>query len=211
MAKDKVTRYMLRMDDNKVYVYHPITVTLKNFVEITPQQAANIRNRKPLMDGLTFDDVSKVVPNQGQVLGNSAQTAEQLAELTYVKKKLAVALELLGLSNPAELPDDLTEGRVIMDEMEIPPAPEGEADAAAEETETEERDPDIAMLEDILDAGKGKAQVESYILRSYGIAVDPKSKLKDLVAMGIELREKAMEEERNTPTQDADMGVPVAE
>lgn len=189
-------RFMLRIDDNKVYIYHPITVTLKNFVEITPAQAKNIMAGKSLMEGLSYEDIVGVVGQQGKLVGQQtlSQTADQVTELAYLKKKLGVALNLLGLSNPEQLPEDLVEGKVIMDDLEIPPAPDGDVTMEGPDV-VEEVDPDLAMLEQIREDGKGKAKVESYILRNYGIATDPKAKLNDLVDMAVQLREKALEDE----------------
>lgn len=191
-------RFMLRIPDNKVYVLHPVTVKDKNFVEISPQQAKNLMEGRSLMEGLTYDDIASLVPSQGRLIGNQtlAQTASQVTELAYLKEKLGVALELLGLSNLEQLPDDLhAEGKVIMDEPEVPPAPEDAVDVVGPAAvETEEVDPDLAMLEQIRADGKGKSKVEAYILRNYGIAVDPKAKLNELVDMAVGLREKALGE-----------------
>jgi len=201
-------RFMLRIPDNKVYILHPLTVKDKNFVEISPQQAKNLMEGRSLMEGLTYEDIATLVPDQSRLIGHQtiAQTASQVTELAYVKQKMAVALELLGLSNLEQLPDDLTEGKVIMDDLEVPPAPEGAEDETAAPVETEEIDPDLAMLEQIRADGKGKSKVEAYILRNYGIAVDPKAKLNELVDMATGLREKALEEV-HVPTDGADAGL----
>ena len=201
-------RFMLRIPDNKVYVLHPVTVADKNFVEISAQQAKNLMEGRSLMDGLTYEDIASLVPGQGRLIGHQtiAQTASQVTELAYLKEKLGVALELLGLSNVNQLPLDATEGRVIMDDLEIPPGPEAETVETASPVETEDIDPDLAMLEQIRADGKGKSKVEAYILRNYGIAVDPKAKLNELVDMAVELRRKALEEV-HVPTDGADAGL----
>jgi len=201
-------RFMLRIPDNKVYILHPVTVEDKNFVEISPQQAKNLLEGRSLMEGLTYQDIAALVPDQGRLIGNQsiAQTASQVTELAYLKQKLGVALELLGLTNPDQLPDDVTEGKVIMDDLEIPPAADGESVTEGSPVETEDIDPDLAMLEQIRADGKGKAKVEAYILRNYGIAVDPKAKLNELVDMASELRAKALEE-AHVPTDGADAGL----
>jgi hypothetical protein len=207
---------MLRIPDNKVYILHPLTVEDKNFVEISPQQAKNLLEGRSLMEGLTYEDIAALVPDQGRLIGNQsiAQTASQVTELAYLKQKLGVALELLGLSKPDQLPDDLTEGKVVMDNLEIPPNPDPDS-AVTEQgppTGIEEKDPDITMLEQIRADGKGKSKVEAYILRNYSIAVDPKAKLDELVNMAIGLREKALEEvnlpEGTTETQAPVTAVP---
>jgi hypothetical protein len=201
MAKQ---RYMLRIPDNKVFIYHPETIKKSTMVEISEQQAMNLMQGKPLMEGLSFADVQQVLPGQIPTVHQGALAGETqyVTELAYYKHKLGIALGLLGIENPDLLPEDLAEGKVIMDDFVPAGLPGGEAPAetANAGVEAPTVDPDIAMLEKIRNEGKGKSKVEAYILRNYGIAVDPKAKLRDLVDMAVDLRNKTLAQGAQAPT-----------
>lgn len=179
-------RYMLNTKTEKVYVFHPETIKRADMVEITEAQAKNMMAGKPLMAGVDAKDVLTTVPG-------SAPEAKPAPpdELAYYKKKLAMALELLGMSSPEQLPDDLTEGKVIMDDV-VPASGEEATDEQAAASGQPD-DPDIAMLEQIRAEGKGKANVEAYCLEKFGLEMDHRMRLNDLVDKAVELRKAEIE------------------
>jgi len=169
-------RYMLNTKTERVYILHEETLRQrKDMVEISEAQAENIMAGKPVSQNMGYAPTVQETP--------PANTEDTIA---YLKRKLAIALELLNMSSPEQLPDDLTQGKVIMDDF-TPPA-EGESAPEAAIDVPGEKDPDIAMLEQIRIEGKGKARVEAYCLEKFGVDVDRRMRLNDLVDKAIDLR-----------------------
>ena len=187
-------RYMLNTKTNRLYPYHPVTMNRPDMVEISTKQAKNIMAGKPMMLGLTYGDVVNVVPGSAERGPEVRPEASmQPDQLSYYKKKLAVALELLNMSSPEQLPDDLTEGKVIIDDF-VPPAVET-GEPTTPETPESDVDPEIAMLEQVRSEGKGKAKVEAYCLEKFGIEMDRRMRLPDLVDKAISLRKDQINRE----------------
>ena len=95
-----------------------------------------------------------------------------------------------------------------------PPEPEGEEIKLADEEpegmaddyqkglkvpDKEEVDSDIKMLEEIRIEGKGKAKVESYMLEKYGIDIDRRFKLDELVDQAVAARKAEFEKSKPDP------------
>ena len=75
--------------------------------------------------------------------------------------------------------DDLKKGQALPEEAETSELPV-------------EEDPDIKMLEEIRIVGKGKAKIELWMLEKYGINVDRRFKLDELVNQAITKRKEEL-------------------
>jgi len=169
-------RYMLNTKTERVYILHEETLRQrKDMVEISEAQAQNIMAGKPVAQNMGYAPTVQETPAAGA--GDT---------IAYLKRKLGTALELLNMSSPEQLPDDLTQGKVILDD--VTPPPEGESAPEEAIDVPGEKDPDIAMLEQIRIEGKGKAKVEAYCLEKFGVDVDRRMRLNDLVDKAIDLR-----------------------
>ena len=82
-------------------------------------------------------------------------------------------------------PDD--EGKVIMDEPEKEEQPDVKEDV--------DLDKDIAFLENIRKVGRGKQQIETFMRQRYGIEVDRRFKLNELVDQAVAARRKELSKE----------------
>lgn len=199
-------KHMLHMPTNRVHAYHPLTIKRRDMVEISEPQARNIRAGRPMMEGLTGQDVINVVPGsglRGPDVSPAGETGDK-ATITMLQKKLGTALKLLGMTSLDQIPDDTPEGGVIMDDLEkgedfqgppvVPeetPGPAPEADDSPPNLPVSE-DPDIVMLEQIRAVGKGKAKVAAFCLTQFGVTVDMRMRLPELVDQAVELRKKLL-------------------
>jgi len=199
-------KYMLHMPTNRVYAYHPLTIKRKDMVEISDPPARNLRAGRPMMEGLTAQDVVNVVPGSAKLgLGVHpvADTGDK-ATITMLQKKLAGALKLLGMTSVDQIPDDTPEGAVIVDEVEkgqevepgsLGPKPDDQGPAPDDDSPPNlpvSEDPDIVMLEQIRAVGKGKAKIAAYCLENFGVTVDMRMRLNELVDQAIGLRKKLL-------------------
>lgn len=83
-----------------------------------------------------------------------------------------------------------------------------------EDMKADSSDADIKMLEKIRIVGKGKARIESYMLEKYGIDVDRRLKLDELVNQAVaartgELEQKKAEQEAAPVEPEPQVGIPV--
>jgi hypothetical protein len=191
-------KYMLQTSTNRVHAYHPLTIKRKDMVEISEPQAKNILAGRPMMEGLTAQDVINVVPGsaqRGPDVSPAGETGDK-AIIAILHRKLAGALKLLGMTSIDQIPDDTPEGGVIMDEVpkeQWVPALGPEPDQGpAPEDGKEYADPDIKMLEEIRAKGKGKAKVAAYCLTQFGVTVDARMRVTELVDQAIGLRKKLL-------------------
>ena len=109
---------------------------------------------------------------------------QRMAEGTYVEPT-PEPIEETGVAEE--------EGKVDMSE------PEPEEDKADEE------DAEIKMLENIRVVGKGKAKIEAHMLEKYGIDVDRRRKLDELVDQAVAARKEELEQRK---TADPEVEIP---
>ena len=194
-------RYMLQISSNFVYAYHPLTVKKPDMVEISEAQAKNILAGRSIMDGLTAKDAINVVPGsaeRGPEIRPIGAEDQEKTRIAMLEKKLSLALTLLGMKSPDELPDDVSEGSVIMDDLEkgqdleVPTGVPEDAQGPATIPDNIQDDPDIKMLEEIRINGKGKARIETYCLKTFGVNVDRRMRLNELVDQAVRLRKELL-------------------
>ena len=200
-------KYMLHIPTNRVHAYHPLTIKRKDMVEISEPQAGNILAGRSMMEGLTGQDVINVVPGsaqRGPDVSPAGETGDK-ATITMLQKKLAGALKLLGMTSLDQIPDDTPEGAVIVDEVEkeqwVPPDDQGpapEADDSPPNLPVSEH-PAIKMLEEIRIVGKGKARIEAYCLDAFGVNLDRRMRLNELVDQAIGLRKELLRDTHGNP------------
>lgn len=107
----------------------------------------------------------------GQELKVIAAEVPELA--TGLKEKVEVP-SIQEMPEPVELPHEMP----LSDELK---------------EVVQSTDPDIKMLEEIRIVGKGKAKIELYMLEKYGIDVDRRFKLDELVDQAIAARKKEID------------------
>jgi len=213
-------RFLRQATSGYIYDYTETLAKRKDMMEISEGLAIKIRNnismRRPGLINVSLETIGDEAA--GNPPDNAPNEVEGLkAHIKELETQLNTALSLLGMPQDKLL--DLTddgEGRVIMDEEEVeagePPVDEydkgagitipGSVDAPDEVTDLKPIevpgvgeatvDPEIAMLEDILKRGKGKAEIEAYMLEKYGIDVDRREKLDTLVDQAIAKRKETI-------------------
>jgi len=108
------------------------------------------------------------------------------------------------------IPEPIEETGVVDEEAKVDMSePEGPEDVKSDSDDT-----DIKMLEQIRVVGKGKARIESYMLEKYGIDVDRRLKLDELVNQAVAARtadiEKKKAEQDVAPVEpEPQTGIPV--
>jgi len=199
-------KYMLNIKTNTVYAYHPLTIKRKDMEEISEPQARNILGGRPMMEGLTGQDVINVVPGsaqRGPDVSPAGDTGDK-ATIAILHRKLGMALKLLGMTSLDQIPDDMAEGGVIVDDLEKGEDLQGPAPIPDNIND----DPDIKMLEDIRAAGKGKAKVAAYCLTQFGVTVDMRMRLPELVDQAIGLRKALLADTGGDPRPNAEPETP---
>ena len=178
-------RYMVQTGTDYVYPYHALTAKRADMVEISEAQAKNLMAGRSIMDGVTAQDVINVIPGSAKQPEIRPEGAEDAAKtrIKSLEKKLNTALALLGMTSADQIPDDMNQGKVIMDNLEKGQDLEGPA--------PDDQGPpinlDIAMLEQIRIEGKGKARIEAYCLENFGVDVDRRLTVNKLVDQAIDL------------------------
>jgi len=171
-------------------------------IEISEAQARNLMAGKPMMQGLTGRDVVNAIPGSAkrpEIRPEGAEDAEK-ARIALLERKLGTALSLLGMSSADQIPDDMSSGQVIMEDLEKgqdlkePASMEGQGP-------TVEDNPDIVMLEQVRIDGKGKAKVEAYCLEKFGVDLDRRFKLDKMVDTAIGLIKDKISKEATEATK----------
>ena len=209
-------RFLRQATSGYIYDYTETLAKRKDMMEISEGLAIKIRNnismRRPGLINVSLETIGDEAA--GNPPDNAPNEVEGLrAHIKELETQLNTALSLLGMPQDKllDLADD-GEGRVIMDEDEEGTEPgveeyekgtgitvPGDSDEKAGPepikvpgVEEVTVDPDIAMLEDILKRGKGKAEIEAYMLEKYGIDVDRREKLDTLVDQAIAKRKETI-------------------
>jgi len=98
-------------------------------------------------------------------------------------KRMEPAVEEITVEKPIDEPstviDELAKGQELSKTDE-------------EKPESKEEDPDIKMFEEIRIIGKGKAKIELYMLEKYGIDIDRRFKLDQLVDQAVAKRKEEL-------------------
>jgi len=129
-----------------------------------------------------------------QVEISEAEAQVLLAEQTKTREQRMKEGSWAEPSPEAEEPTvvEKEEAKVDMTEPEAPGKPEGKPegdDQSAVPTQKPDHvDEDLSMLEEIRVVGKGKAQIEAYMKEKYGIDVDRRLKLDELVNQAVAAR-----------------------
>lgn len=171
-------RYLMMHPSGYVYAWTEIQSKRKDMVEISEEEA---QRRLP-----------------AQARGKPARTVGQ--ELKVIAAEVPeVATGLKEKANA--LADNWGEGPASTEET--PEALETEPEEEPTSADEKDIDPDIKMLEQIRVVGKGKAQVELYMLEKYGIDVDRRLKLDALVDQAIAARKKEIDNTTAEPPADS--------
>ena len=204
-------RFLRQATSGYIYDYTETLAKRKDMMEISEGLAIKIRNnismRRPGLINVSLETIGDEAA--GNPPDNAPNEVEGLkAHIKELETQLNTALSLLGMPQDKllDLADD-GEGRVIMDEETEPLVDDYEKGAGitipeavtadlkpieVPGVEDATVDPEIAMLEDILKRGKGKAEIEAYMLEKYGIDVDRREKLDTLVDQAIAKRNETL-------------------
>lgn len=157
-------RFLMQHPSGYVYSWTEIQSKRKDMVEISEEEA---KRRLP-----------------AQARGKPTRTVGQ--ELKVIAAE--VPEPATGLKEKTEIPED-DQGPPI---QEMPEAVEMETEEKPTSADEKDIDPDIKMFEKIRRVGKGKAQIELYMLEKYGIDVDRRFKLDELVDQAIKARKNEL-------------------
>lgn len=156
-----MTRYLKQHGSDYVTIWHPIAAKRKDMVEISEDEARKLLAEQHKSKEQRIADGTWAVP-QGEPMPNE-----------IIKPLQSVEPEVAGLKEP---------------ESERPEPKTTEAMPAEEPQPWFPDDPDIQMLEEIRRVGKGKARVEQYMMNTYGIDIDRRLRLDELVDQAIAKR-----------------------
>lgn len=143
-----------------------------NYVVIWAKRAAQ---RKDMIE-ISEEEALKLLVEQQKT------HAQKMADESKVEKpKVEETVEEKLMDEPSIVIDDLKKGQELPEEA-----------AANKEPKPVKEDADIKMLKEIRIVGKGKAKIELWMLEKYGINVDRRFKLDQLVDQAIAKRKEEL-------------------
>jgi len=168
-------RYLKQVKSNYVIIWAPVAALRKDMMEISEAEAQKLLTEQQKTKEQRVKEGTWVEPSPGP-------TPHEPAVVEKVEAKVDMTeTEAAGLPEVEPKADD----------QSAPP----------EEAKPDHGDEDLNMLEEIRVVGKGKARIEGYMKEKYGIDVDRRLRLDELVDQAVAARTADLAQKTAIPVE----------